>query len=142
MKNNCSKKYAKLIICIIVLTVALLPSVTSAASWSGAGGKSSLDYLSGARSFSWSVNPATKRSYTFTGTITIKSVKKTGNYGTLYISGGGKGRISNVKYISKSIKKKLKKGTTYYAAYSGTCIDSKGYTYNITKGAGIPFTYR
>jgi len=135
------KKWIIVVVCISIAMLLVLPSPVSAATWKGKGGTSTLDYMSSARAFSWSVKPATKRKYSFSGSITIKSANKKVKYGTMYIDGSGKGRVSGVKYIPKSIKKKLKAGKTYYAAYSGYCIDSANYTFYIPSGIGISFAY-
>lgn len=112
------------------------------ATWIGNGGFSTLDYMSSAQAFAWSIDITEVSSLplTFSGAIDIYT-QSTGVYrGTVYISGSGLGKASGVGYVSPSIA--LQRGVNYVAKYSGTAVNSIGLKAKVVPGASIVFNYR
>lgn len=113
----------------------------SRSAWIGNAGSSTLDYMSSARAFAWTINvtPTSSLPLTFAGQIDIYTTSTNAYKGTLYISGAGLGKASGVVYIGSNIS--LRSGTHYTAKYSGTATNTAGQVFSVVSGASIGFTY-
>lgn len=112
----------------------------SRATWIGNAGSSTLDYMSSARAFAWTINvtPTSVLPLTFAGQIDVYTTSTGAYKGSLYISGAGAGKASGVVYVDSL---SLRSGTNYTAKYSGTATNTAGQVFKVVEGASISFTY-
>lgn len=120
-------------------------TIAPLATWVGSAGTIRLDYLSASRNFSWGIviAEASKDTLLFTGSIEIYTQSTNAYKGTIYVSGSGIGRISEVDSIPSSFG--LKSGTNYRARFSGLAVNGttgkKYYSDPMAYSDGINFRY-
>lgn len=114
--------------------------------WYGSAGTIRLDYLESSGQFSWGIviAEAVKDTLLFTGTIEIYTQSTNAYKGTIYVSGSGVGRISELDGIPSSLN--LRRGTNYRARFSGLAVNGttgkKYYSDPLAYADGINFLYR
>lgn len=116
------------------------PNVISPlASWTGTAGTARLDYMSGARAFSWGIVVPSGGAMVFTGRIDISTESTRAHRGSIYVSGSGVTRFGGTAYIPGNIT--LRSGTRYTAKFSGTAVSGGRQVFNVTPRAFMGFQY-